>query len=76
LSGPDLSASPWITPERLEREGMLVVWNANGKWTPKFLHPIMATAPVREERFSWKRPTDGADIVIRYAIVPPKQGQR
>jgi 4-amino-4-deoxy-L-arabinose transferase-like glycosyltransferase len=74
LSGPDLSASPWITPARLEREGMLVVWSAKGKWVPGHLQPIIAAAPVREERFSW-RPTDDGDIIIRYAIVPPKQGQ-
>jgi 4-amino-4-deoxy-L-arabinose transferase-like glycosyltransferase len=76
LSGPDLSASPWITPERLEREGVLVVWNTKGSWVPGHLQSIVASAPVREERFSWRRSTDDGDIVIRYAIVPPKQGQR
>jgi hypothetical protein len=77
LSGPNLAASPWITPGRLEREGMLVVWAAGAKWIPEYLQPIVAFAPVREERFSWKRSTDGGgDIVIRYAIVPPKQGQQ
>ena len=75
LSGPDFAASPWITPERLEREGVLVVWNAKAKWLPRVLQPIIASAPVREERFGWRRSTDGGDIVIRYAIVPPKQGQ-
>ena len=76
LSGADLAASPWITPERLEREGMLVVWNARNVRMPQFLLPLIADAPVKEERFSWKRPTDGGEIVIRYAIVPPRQGQR
>jgi len=72
LSGADLAASPWITPERVEREGMLVVWDARTREMPRLLLPLIATASVREERFSWKRSTEGGEIVIRYAIVPPK----
>ena len=75
LCGPNLAASPWITPGRLDREGMLVVWDAGTNWIPKILRPIVASAPVKEERFGWRRSTDGRDIVIRYAIVPPKKSQ-
>jgi hypothetical protein len=75
LSGPELAASPWITPARLEKEGMLVVWDARTGWMPRFLWPLIAAAPVRDERFVWKGSRDGENIIIHYAIVPPKQGQ-
>jgi hypothetical protein len=76
LSGVDLTASPWITPERLEREGMLVVWDARNPRMPRHLLPLINSRPVKEERFGWKPSIDGGDFIIRYAIIPPKQGQR
>ena len=60
--------SPWITPERLEKEGVLIMWDARATW-------IVANATAREERFGSKRHVDGGEIVIRYVIVPPKQRQ-
>jgi hypothetical protein len=59
----------------LEREGMLVVWEASNTRVPRALLPLAAAAPVREESFRWKRSADGGEIVIRYVIVPPKHGQ-
>jgi 4-amino-4-deoxy-L-arabinose transferase-like glycosyltransferase len=76
LSGVDLTASPWITPERLEREGMLVVWDARNPRMPRHLLPLINSRPVKEERFGWKPSIDGGDFIIHYAIIPPKQGQR
>ncbi len=61
--------SPWITPERLEREGVLILWNAKATW-------VAANATAREERFGRRQQSDGEDIVIRYVVVPPKQRQR
>jgi hypothetical protein len=71
LSGPELAASPWITPQRLEREGMLVVWDARTGRMPRHLLARIATAPVREERFGWMSASDSHDIVVRYVIVSP-----
>jgi hypothetical protein len=59
--------SPWITPERLAREGVLILWDARATW-------VAANATAREERFGWHEQSD--DIVIRYVIVPPKRGQQ
>jgi 4-amino-4-deoxy-L-arabinose transferase-like glycosyltransferase len=75
FSRADHASAPWITPERLEREGMLVVWEASNTRMPRALLPLAAAAPVREESFRWKRSADGGEIVIRYVIVPPKHGQ-
>jgi hypothetical protein len=75
FSRADHASAPWITPERLEREGMLVVWEASNTRMPRALLPLAAAAPVREESFRWKRSADGGEIIIRYVIVPPKHGQ-
>jgi 4-amino-4-deoxy-L-arabinose transferase-like glycosyltransferase len=75
FSRADHAAAPWITPARLEREGMLVVWEASNMKMPQGLLPLAETAPVREETFISKRSAGGGEVVIRYVIVPPKRGQ-
>jgi Dolichyl-phosphate-mannose-protein mannosyltransferase len=70
------SASPWITPERLEREGVLLVWDAEHSKLRQLLAPLIAAAPVKDERFAWKPSMTGEEIVIYYAIVPPKRDRR
>jgi 4-amino-4-deoxy-L-arabinose transferase-like glycosyltransferase len=72
----DAALSPWITPGRVEREGMLIVWDARTKRIPESLQHLVDALPARAERFGWKRSKDGADLTIGYAIVPPKQGPR
>src|SRR5262249_11839939 len=52
-SGPEPSASPWITPERLQREGMLVVWEAERQRLPPHVLERIASTPVGQERFRW-----------------------
>jgi 4-amino-4-deoxy-L-arabinose transferase-like glycosyltransferase len=60
--------SPWITRERVGREGMLVVWQ-NTKRPPHRIAEFMEGRPVGEERFRNAR--SGKDFVIRYVVVPP-----
>ena len=67
-----LAYSPWITPERIEREGMLIVWDAAGWRIPPQLEPLMQGARTGEERFLWRKKEGSGDLVIGYAIVPPK----
>jgi hypothetical protein len=76
LSGPDLAASPWVTPARLEQEGALVVWDARATRVPRLAIRLIGAAPVREERFSWRPSGDDGEIVIRYVIVPPSHNPR
>jgi len=76
LSGPLPSASPWITPERLEREGMLVVWNAKRRKMPHYVQRHIASIPVGQERFRWSAAPKSEDLVIEYALVLPQRLQR
>jgi 4-amino-4-deoxy-L-arabinose transferase-like glycosyltransferase len=71
LNRGDLAYSPWITPERIEREGMLIVWDAMRPKIPEKLLPYMVTRPTREERFERRR-AKRASLTISYVIVPPK----
>ena len=72
LSFGDPAYSPWITPARLERDGMLIVWEARTKRIPERLQALVDARPAREERFSWRRSKERGDLVVGYAIVPPK----
>lgn len=72
LNYGDPAYSPWVTPERLEREGMLIVWEATSRKIPEALEALVAARPAREERFAWRRSKGRGDLVIGYAIVLPK----
>jgi 4-amino-4-deoxy-L-arabinose transferase-like glycosyltransferase len=72
LNNGDPAFSPWITPERMQRDGMLIVWDASTKRIPPSLQALVSGAPPREERFKWRRSRDRGDLAIGYAIVPPK----
>jgi 4-amino-4-deoxy-L-arabinose transferase-like glycosyltransferase len=72
LINGDPAVSPWITRERLERDGMLILWEASTKRIPPGLQQLVAAAPVREERFRWPRSRARGDLAIGFAIVPPK----
>lgn len=60
--------SPWITPERIARQGMLVVWTgaktppaASARWT--------SGLPVEEAAFPWAK--GRPPMVVNYVVVPP-----
>lgn len=72
LTHGDLALSPWITPDRIEREGMLIVWDASTKGIPLRLLPLVAGAKTGEERFNFTYSKDQRDLRIGYAVVPPK----
>ncbi len=76
LDHGDLKLSPWITPARINAEGMLVVWDARAKGPPEALQSALATREIREETFAWPRSKGRAPLVIRYAVIPPKQAPR
>jgi hypothetical protein len=74
LNQGELKFSPWITPTRIDAQGMLVVWDARDRGPPKALQPWLRSRRVREETFDWPRSRGRAPLVIRYAIVRPKPG--
>jgi 4-amino-4-deoxy-L-arabinose transferase-like glycosyltransferase len=67
----DPALSPWITQERLETEGMLVVWDTARRAPPTPILPLMR-APIRTEKFVWPRLPNGPELSISYVIVPPQ----
>jgi hypothetical protein len=65
--------SPWITPTRIDQQGLLAVWDGRDKAPPAALQPMLAGRAVKEESFTWPRSRRGQPIVIRYAVLPPKR---
>jgi 4-amino-4-deoxy-L-arabinose transferase-like glycosyltransferase len=64
--------SPWITPARIETEGMLIVWDA--RWPPPLeLRSQLATHLTREEVFRWPQARNHPPIRIGYAVFPPQR---
>ncbi len=72
----DVKLSPWITPARIDAEGMLVVWDARSQGPPEALQAALASHVIKEERFAWPRFAGRPPLVIRYAVIPPKQTPR
>ncbi len=73
LTDGNLAYSPWITPERLRREGALVVWT-EGR-TSSATADLMAMTnglPIREIRIGLPRGKPGDVVVFKYAVVPPQ----
>lgn len=73
----EFEKSPWVTRERIAREGALVVWLWGFDNAPSSLAPLIGNRPQRREVF-WtdlgKTRPDKADhrIEIYYAVVPPR----
>ena len=73
LTDGTLAFAPWITPERLSREGALIVWTEGrgGGSTPDLLALAQGLA-VHEMRVPVPRSKTMTGIVVRYAILPPR----
>ena len=71
LTNGDLTLSPWISKSRIDREGLLAVWDAGNNVIPPALLPLIETARSGEEKFSFGG--DGEHgVLIGYAVVAPK----
>ena len=71
LTDGDMRRSPWITPERLQRQGALVVWEQVSRGKPPGLDALIAGRTVHEARVPWPRARAAPDLVVYYAIIPP-----
>ena len=71
LTSADYSKSPWITPDRVAREGMLVVWPDVGKGLPKELAAIAGGSVQRYEEFPLSRPGRAKSVRVGYVVIPP-----
>ncbi len=70
-AGFDRAASFWITPERLSREGMLVVWEDGEKLPPPIL-ALAADHPSGEESFAWSPAPEAVPLKLHFIVVPPR----
>jgi len=69
FSDLDPQESPAMTPERIAREGMLLVWRVDGGWAPP---PEWTKGRVTgEQRFIWSKSPKAKPVLIDYAIIPP-----
>ena len=82
LTFGDLALSPWITPERLARDGALILWGDYQQRTiaaagqppkpPDKIRLIVGELPIRSATFQWPLNPKLTEIVIGYAILPPR----
>jgi 4-amino-4-deoxy-L-arabinose transferase-like glycosyltransferase len=72
LSNGDLTLSPWITADRIDRQGLLAVWEAGSRSIPPPLLLLIATRRWGEENFNFPGSDSRQPLVIGYAVVPPK----
>lgn len=60
------STAPWITPERVAREGMLIVWRAGGAPAPH----IDGLKFAGSFRFPWPSMVRARPLIIDWGVVP------
>lgn len=76
----NFQAAPWITPDRLAREGALVVWDfhdfhraqAGPVPPPPAGYRTLPVGPARAIALKWPRSSRPPDLIIGYAIIAPK----
>ena len=73
LNRGSLEHSPWVSQERIEREGMLIVWDGAEGRLPASLEHYRGHHSEGTERF--KVPGRPSDIVIHWIVVMPRSGQ-
>jgi hypothetical protein len=64
--------SPWVTDERLTREGALVIWIDRGNGPPPRLAQLIGGRPQQIAHFSMPAAPAAAAIEVHYAIVQPR----
>ena len=73
LTNGDYAITPWVTPERVAKEGALVVWITHEPPdpVPGDVAPLVGSRPSGVERFTWPLFPGASPLLIGYAIVPP-----
>jgi hypothetical protein len=65
--------SPWITPQRIAREGMLVVWEP-GDINTGTLAPWLGSYHEQSLPLQWSDQPAARTVTLHYLIVPPEPG--
>lgn len=83
LNAPDLPSimtygstelAPWVTSERIAREGVLVVWQDHGNVAPAWAVALAGDRPFTPVSFAWPGFPRRPELRLRYAVVPPVEG--
>lgn len=65
--------SPWITPQRLQREGALVVWQIRKTAAPPERLNLKGLRVMGEKDFPWPRQPTSSPLRVGWGIVPPNR---
>lgn len=68
----DLWRAPWITQDRIDREGMLLVWAEPGGVAPARMYALAGNSPVDIVQIKWPRAPNKPPLNLRLAVIPPK----
>ncbi|HEY5337571.1 MAG TPA: glycosyltransferase family 39 protein [Rhizomicrobium sp.] len=70
----DMQMAPWITPQRLAKQGALVVWRIekNGGAPPPQLAALPHFKDMGVMQFSWPRTRKAPMLTVGWGIVPPQ----
>ncbi|QPC95178.1 glycosyltransferase family 39 protein [Mesorhizobium sp. INR15] len=68
FTGLDMRFAPWITPKRLQEQGMLLVWQGSEE-PPRRLVPWIKTFPVKTVLLDWSR--QAPPLAINFVVIPP-----
>ena len=64
--------APWVTPERLKREGALLVWSDPGGTNPQQMRTLAGEAPIHNVQIPWPRAPKKSPLKLYFAIIPPQ----
>jgi 4-amino-4-deoxy-L-arabinose transferase-like glycosyltransferase len=64
----DTRLAPWITPQRLREQGMLLVWQDDGT-PPKRIAPWIKNVPTETAAFKWS--PKASPMTIKFAVIAP-----
>jgi len=67
----DQIASPWVSDERLAREGVLVVWEDRDGLPPAG-QALVGGRTAGDEDFRWSPANSAQPLKLHYVVVPPK----
>jgi Dolichyl-phosphate-mannose-protein mannosyltransferase len=66
------SRAPWITADRITRDGLLVVWPFTYKDGDHLLRPLTKDCRPKSTTFNWPGRPNSPPLKLTYCILPPK----
>ena len=68
----DYAKAPWITPQAVARDGVLVLWRVRpGQAVPPALAALKGIRILGQKSFTWPDTPGAEPLKIGYAVLPP-----